>query len=601
MQAIILAAGMGKRLGNLTAENTKCMVKVNGVPLIERMLTLLDEYSLSQIIIVTGYKGISLQNFIISLNINTPIKFIENIAYETTNNIYSLGLAQKYLLTDDTILLESDLIFDKSILKKLIKDKNKNVALVAKYESWMDGTVVRINSDHKITSFIPKSEFNYNEASTYYKTVNIYKLSKEFCKKHYIPFLNAYMQAQGKNEYYEQVLRILTFIDKTDLKALPLSKELWYEIDDIQDLDIAETLFSPPKNAYKKYTQRYGGFWRFPAILDYCYLINPYYPPKRMIEEMQSNFTKLLTEYPSGASINNLLIAKYFGLYADFVCIGNGAAELIRSLMKAIKGKLGVILPTFEEYPHRYNKDDLVIFSSKKEDFSYTADDIINFYSKNIVSTLLIINPDNPSGNYISHSDILRILEWSKSSKTQLIIDESFIDFCEIETSTLLSDEILKSHQNLIVIKSISKSYGIPGLRLGILATSNKEILTTIKKDIPIWNINSFAEFYIQIFSKYKKEYKNSILTFLKEKRKFLKNLQKISFLKVYPSQANYFLCELTARYTATELAQLLLWKYKILIKDCSTKAAFNGRQYVRIAIRDSRDNQKLIEALENL
>lgn len=601
MQAIILAAGMGKRLGNLTAENTKCMVKVNGVPLIERMLTLLDEYSLSQIIVVTGYKGISLQNFIISLNINTPIKFIENIAYETTNNIYSLGLAQKYLLTDDTLLLESDLIFDGAILKKLIKDKNKNVALVAKYESWMDGTVVRISSNHKITSFIPKSEFNYNEANYYYKTINIYKLSKEFCKKYYIPFLNAYMQAQGKNEYYEQVLRILTFIDKTDLKALSLSKELWYEIDDIQDLDIAETLFSTPKTAYKKYTQRYGGFWRFPAVLDYCYLINPYYPTKRMIEEMQNNFTKLLTEYPSGASINNLLIAKYFGLHTDFVCIGNGAAELIRSLMKAIKGKLGVILPTFEEYSHRYNKDDLVIFSSKKEDFSYTADDIINFYSKNIVSTLLIINPDNPSGNYISHNNILRILEWSKSTKIQLIIDESFIDFCEIETSTLLSDKILKSYPNLIVIKSISKSHGIPGLRLGILATSNKELLTAIKKDIPIWNINSFAEFYIQIFSKYKKEYKNSILTFLKEKRKIFKYLQKISFLKVYPSQANYFLCELTARYTATELAQLLLWKYKILIKDCSTKAAFNGRQYVRIAIRNSRDNQKLIGALENL
>ena len=141
-------------------------------------------------------------------------------------------------------------------------------------------------------------------------------------------FLEAYITALGNNEYYEQVLRVITLLDKCDLKALPLQGEKWYEIDDVQDLDIAETLFA--EEGLSLYQKRYGGYWRFPTLLDFCYLVNPYFPPQRMVEEMKSNFATLLTEYPSGMSVNNLLISKYFNLNRDYVCVGNGAAELIK-------------------------------------------------------------------------------------------------------------------------------------------------------------------------------------------------------------------------------------------------------------------------------
>ena len=202
MQAIILAAGMGKRLKDLTNDSTKCMIKVNGITLIERMLTQLDKLSLNQIIIVVGYKADGLINFISTLKIKTAIIFINNDIYYKTNNIYSLYLAKEYLLKDNTLLLESDLIFDEKLLDLLVLNPYPTLALVAKYESWMDGTVVTLDNDNGIKSFIGKREFIYNDSQKYYKTVNIYKFSIEFSNTHYVPFLEAYTKALGDNEYY---------------------------------------------------------------------------------------------------------------------------------------------------------------------------------------------------------------------------------------------------------------------------------------------------------------------------------------------------------------------------------------------------------------
>ena len=600
MQAVILAAGMGKRLRDLTENNTKCMVKVNGVPLIDRMLNIISGYKLSRIVIVVGYQAESLKAHISSLSCGIPIEFVENPIYDKTNNIYSLALAQQHLSEDDTILLESDLIFESRILDKILSSKNKNVALVAKYESWMDGTVVRLDSKNKIVSFIPKSGFRYSDIDSYYKTVNIYKFSKEFSQNYYIPFLQAYMKTQGRNEYYEQVLRILTFLDQIDFKALPLDDEKWYEIDDVQDLDIAEAIFSEDKQRLTKYFKRYGGYWRFPKMLDYCYLVNPYFPTDRMKDELRSNFDVLLTEYPSGSGVNNLLASKYFGIKQNLIAVGNGAAELIRSLMRFTTGKLGVILPTFEEYPNRYDKENLVIFTPETDGFTYSADDLMDFYADKQISSLLVVNPDNPSGNFIKIEDLIRLITWCKEREIRLIIDESFVDFSDYSDQTLLVNQILENNSNLVVIKSISKSYGVPGLRLGVMATSDSDLLCRVKCDLSIWNINSFAEFYMQIFSKYEKAYFEGCKLFREERKRFFQKLQAISFLKVYPSQANYFLCEITGKYTSSELTEKLLAQ-DVLIKDCSTKAAFGGKNFIRIAIRSALDNNKLISIFNSL
>lgn len=603
MQAVILAAGMGRRLGDLTKDNTKCMVKVNGVALIDRLLGQLSALELNRVVIVVGYEGDKLiahigDRYAGRLN----IEYIVNPIYDRTNNIYSLALTKDKLQEDDTLLIESDLIFDDKMFSLILGNPYPNLALVAKYQTWMDGTMVRIDEDNNVINFITKSAFKYSDVDYYYKTVNIYKFSREFLVQKYIPFLDAYCAALGNNEYYEQVLRVICMLDNSELKALPISGEKWYEIDDVQDLDIAEALFASDEEHQKLYMKRFGGYWRFPGMLDYCYLVNPYFPSPRLKDELRANFDTLLTEYPSGMYVNSLLAGKCFGVRQDYVVPGNGAAELIKSLMGRLEGKLGVIYPTFEEYPNRRVKDTLEIFVPQTEDFHYTADDVIGYFSEHRPDSLLLINPDNPSGNYIPYKDVLRLAEWCKNEGVRLVVDESFVDFSsEFPHNTLLRNDLLERFPDMIVVKSISKSFGVPGLRLGIMASADTELIAFVKKDVSIWNLNSFAEFFMQIYTKHEGDYRKAAEKFGNERVRFYEDLRSIPYLKVYPSEANYFLCEVMPPYNSHNLAVTLLKNHNILIKDCSGKKAFAGRNCIRLAVRNRQDNERLVSALKQV
>ncbi len=602
MQAIILAAGMGKRLGEYTKENTKCMVKMNGECIIDRLLNQLSRLDLERIVIVVGYEGGKLIEHIGDrYRGKLDIEYVENSIYYKTNNIYSLALAKEYMLQDDTLLIESDLVFDDSMLRLLVDNEHPNLALVAKYESWMDGTVVCIDDENNIVNFVPKAAFRFDEVNKYYKTINVYKFSKEFSRTKYIPFLDAYTKAVGNNEYYENVLRVITFLDNSELKALPVGNEKWYEIDDKQDLDIAEALFAEEKDLLNKYYGRFGGYWRFPKMLDYCYLVNPYFASSRIVDEMKANFSTLIQEYPSGMKVNTLLASKCWGVKEDYIVPGNGAAELIKALMELLPGKLGIVRPTFEEYPNRRNKDSLVTFVPKDKDYRYTAHDLMEFFGSNSVDNLLLINPDNPSGNFIALEDVCILAQWCEKRGIRLIVDESFVDFSDgWRDNTLLHDEILERYPRMLVMKSISKSYGVPGIRLGILCSADVAVIAKIKEMVSIWNINSFCEFFMQIFSKYEGDYHRACDKFIEERNSFEEKLRAIDYLRVMPSQANYFLVEVLPPYTANSLVLRMLKEYNILLRDCSGKTGFDGKQYMRIAVRGKNDNCRLIEALKS-
>lgn len=604
MQAIILAAGMGRRLGELTKENTKCMVPVNGIRLIDRLLTQLSGLGLNRVVIVVGYQGKKLIDYIgHSYDEKLKIEFVENPIYDKTNNIYSLSMVKEQLQEDDTLLIESDLIFSDRLFPMIMEDPYPNLALVAKYESWMDGTMVRLDEERHIVNFISKEAFDYSDVDSYYKTVNIYKFSREFLQQKYVPFLDAYTKAVGNNEYYENVLRIISMLNSHNMKALPIGQEKWYEIDDKQDLDIAEAIFADDQDVLRKYYGRYGGFWRFPQMLDFCYLVNPYFPSKRMKDELRSNFDTLLTEYPSGMKVNTLIASKSFGVSEAYIVPGNGAAELIKVLMEGSKVLTGFVRPTFEEYPNRYDKDRQVTFVPQNEDYRYTADDLMAFFSDKQIEMLMVINPDNPSGNFIPKADVLRLASWCEERGVRLVVDESFVDFSEdYATNSLLSDEILEAYPHMAVMKSISKSFGVPGLRLGILASADKELIARMKKAVSIWNLNSFAEFFMQIYNKHEKDYQKACEKFIAERADFERNLRTVPFLRVMPTQANYFLCEVLPPYTATEIVIYMLRQHNILTRDCSLKPGLDPqKQYMRIAVRNHEDNTRLVEALKKV
>ena len=606
MQGLILAAGMGKRLKELTAGNTKCMVKVNGVTLIERVLRILDRKNLSKIVIVVGYRGQQLIDYIATLNIQTPIVYVNNEIYDKTNNIYSLALAGDYLCAEDTLLFESDLIFEEAVVDALLEDPRETLALVDKFESWMDGTCTVLDEEDCIVDFVPGKYLKFMDREQYYKTVNFYKFSKHFSKNTYMPFLDAYAKAMGNNEYYESVIKLIAMLETKEISVKRLEGQKWYEIDDVQDLDIAESMFAETASArYDAINSRYGGYWRYPKLLDYCYLVNPYFPPQKMADEIKSNFEVLMSEYPSGMRVNSLLAAKNFGLRQEHVVIGNGAAELIKSLMQSNRfERVGFIRPTFEEYPNRFYNE-AVIYDVTEQGFSYDAKDIMAFFDGQEIDALVVINPDNPSGNYMDVEQLKQLISWSKDKGITLIVDESFVDFVSTheeecwEEYSLLTEEILASYEKLYVVKSISKSYGVPGFRLGILASANEELIAEMKKDVAIWNINSFGEFFMQIFEKYKKDYAKSLKKIKYARSIFEEELRQLPGVTVFPSQANYVMCELDGTMTSRELAEALLER-NVFIKDLTSKVG-NGKQYIRLAVRNEEENKYLIEQLKEL
>jgi len=597
MQAMILAAGMGRRLKELTKDITKGMIEVNGITLIERMLSQLDCLRLSKIVIVVGFQAAKLQAFIETLDVKTPIAYVENRDYFKTNNIYSLYLAREYLRGDDTLLMESDLIFDDCVLQSVVDDPHPSLALVAKYESWMDGAVVTLHDDGVVKDLFGKEQFEFSEIKNYYKTVNIYKFSKHFSHRHYVPFLEAYCYALGNNEYFEQVLKVITKLGKSELKAKILEFGNWYEIDDIQDLDIAESLFvTSDAEKHKRIQNRFGGYWRYPQMLDFSYLVNPFFPPQRLMDEIKANFETLISQYPSGQRVNNLIAAKYFGIDPAVMLVGNGAGELIKSMLGQISGKIGIVIPTFEEYPSR-KKDEIIEYRPGSDMFAYTESDLICFFENKQIDALVVINPDNPSGNYIPHEKVLNLVNWAGAEGVKLIIDESFVDFASIK-DTLLCDNILYENPHLIVVKSISKSYGVPGLRLGVLACSDKQLIKNIKSDLSIWNINSFAEFYLQIFEKYKYDFARAMQSFYPVRDKFFDDLCSAPFLSPIPSKANYITCELKDGVSALKLSEFLIARHNILVKDLSSKNGVDG-EYIRIAVKKPEENARLVQAIK--
>lgn len=356
------------------------------------------------------------------------------------------------------------------------------------------------------------------------------------------------------------------------------------------------------QNLLKQYYSRYGGFWVYPDLLDYCYLVNPYFNRSRIIDEMQDNFRTLVSEYPAGMAVNSKLASECWDIKQEYIIPGNGAAELIKALMENLEGKVGVIRPTFEEYPNRLPDEQVITFVPQNEMFRYGADELIDFFGSQKVNNLLLINPDNPSGNFISIDGIHKLAQWCEDNGIRFILDESFVDFSVgYENNSFIINEILERYPHMCVMKSISKSYGVPGLRLGILCSADTGLIAKMKKQVSIWNINSFAEYFMQIYPKYKGDYKLACDQFIQTREDFEEELKKIPFIKVMPSQANYFFLEVLPPYKPKELCAILLKEYNILASACLAKKGIDANRYMRIAVRNHGDNAKFISALKEL
>ena len=311
MIAIILAAGYGNRMRPLTDNEHKTLLKINDITIIDNIIDSLIDNAVNNIVVVTGYRSEELKNYLLNNYNDVNFQFVNNKDFKTTNNIYSLSLAFKNIKIDsDIILIESDLIYDHKIICNLINDSNKNVALVSKYHSGMDGTVVKIGTKNKIIEVIPPhlqdSNFSF---SNKYKTLNIYKFSKDFTNNIFSKLLNYYSEVIDDNCYYELVLGMLIYMQKEDIYSLLVDNRDWIEVDDTNDIRIAEYKFGKEKKK-EILGNAWGGYWNY-EIVDFSFIRNMYFPTPSMIADVKNNIEELIWNYGSSNKIFNKKLSYY--------------------------------------------------------------------------------------------------------------------------------------------------------------------------------------------------------------------------------------------------------------------------------------------------
>lgn len=597
MQALILAAGMGNRLRPLSINTPKALIEINGKPILFNTLDILQHKGIKKTHLVLGYLGEIIKARVGNVWKGMEINYIENKDYDKTNNIYSLWMARE-VLDEDTILMECDIYFEEALLDKLLSANLENKVVVDNFKAGMDGTVVEINDRGEVKRLITSDEQGKNfDYSDKFKTVNIYLFTKEFLQKYFLPNLDLYIKTQSKNKYYELLLSVFISMHNPILYATIIDNVKWLEIDDFSDLKKAEILFADPLTRLKKAESAHGGYWRYDFI-DYSYLYNLYFPPVALINEVRINLDKLLTNYPSCQSELAKNLANWIDVEAKYLTVVNGVSEIIRLINLHFVKKLAISLPTFNEYESGLKPEQLFYFDSLINNFNLDLGQYAAAILKEGCNVALLINPNNPTGKFFKLEEVKLFLKKLKDLEL-IIVDESFIGFVSAERQSLESE--FKNYPNLVIVHSLGKELGILGVRLGYVVSANKNFNELFRKFLPIWNVNSIAEYILEMLPKYRKEYKESLNKVKQDREYLLEKLKQIKYLKPLSSEANFIFAVLTDSYASDELMHKLFINSNTLLKDCSKKTGLQDKKYIRIAVRTKPETDHLIECLRKI
>ncbi len=597
---MILAAGRGNRLLPLTAEIPKCMVEVGGEPLLERALNALALHGVNEAVIVIGYKGEVVRDRLGTCFAGIDIEYVEAPDFETTNNIRSLWDAREYL-DRDVLLLEADVVFDPGVISALLNEPGSSVAVAPYHPAW-SGTVVRHDGGGQISSFILGAEQGADfDTSGTLKTVNIYLLRRELLSEQLVPSLCEVVEAGHVDRYYETILQSLVE-DGTSatLAAVDVSANRWYEIDDHRDQDAAEFLFLDRDAQFDRIQQLHGAYWRY-GFTDHSYLYNMHFPPPAMLKAFAKDLQEIVTNYPVAQKDLARLVSDWTGAKPGHLAVANGAAELIKILGNQFTQRLTIPTPSFNEYeevidPAGLNRFPLdpVTFELDTEAFAESA---IVWGSDMAV----VVTPNNPTAVSVPRDEVLRLAWKLEPHGCRLIVDESFIEFSRIGVPGSV-EAMVEEVSNLVIIKSMSKVFGIAGLRIGYLLSADLEFIKAVRATLPIWNINGLAEEFLRTIGRYRAEFAESCELTRTACGELYADLLALPGVDPIEPDANFILCKLVGtEMNGPDFARRLYIEHNTLIKDCAAKSMREADRYLRIASRTPSENRLLVKAMAAL
>ena len=599
-RAVIMAAGKGTRLQPLTEDLPKCLVEVDGRPLLLRALDELSAQGVDEAVIVVGYGGDKIREKVGKKHAGLAIHYVEALDFATTNNIRSLWDARRYL-DRDILLLEADVVFDPEVVAALL-DVPGSGAAVAPFARPLSGTVVHRDAADRVTSFTLGAEQGPGfDADTALKTVNIYLLREALLKDVVVPRLRRAVEDGHVDRYHETVLQEAVADGAlTDLAAVDVSAHRWYEVDDHRDLDAAQFLFLERDAQYDRIQQLHGSYWRY-GFTDHSYLYNTHFPPPAMMDVFHDDLHEIVTNYPVGQQELARLVADWNGANPEHLAVANGAAELIKILGNQFMQRMTIPTPSFNEYEAVIAAEGLNRFPLDPVTFELDVDAFAESAITWKSDTAILVTPNNPTALSVSRRDIHRLALRLAEHDCRLIVDESFIEFAREGEKNSVEDAT-SAHPNLVVIKSLSKVFGIAGLRIGYLLSSATEFIEAVRSALPIWNINGLAEEFLRTVGRYRDDFAESCERTRASSEGLYTALRELSGIEPIRPDANFVLARLAdGQPSAPEVARRLYVEHNILIKDCAAKSMPDADRYLRIASRTPAENNVLVGALATI
>ena len=592
LQAVILAAGFARRMQPLSDNCHKGLLTIGGSTILGRIMDNLEHIGIQRVTVVTGYRADDVEKFLRHSYPNVDLRLVHNPRYRETNNVVSLSLAFDRLTFDaDVVQIECDLLFDSTVLERLVNHPGKNVALVDRYRTGMDGTVVEIHDGfvtHVYTSDTQGIDFSYTDK---FKTLKIYRFDRDFCRTTLRPMLHTYANDIDPSCFYELVLGMLTSINAHRISADVVTGERWAEVDDPNDIAITPFQFeSERRTAILDGASR--GHWNYDMI-DFSVMRNTYFPTGVMLATMRNALPDLLANQPSDQGILNEKLSYVLRCDQERLQVLQGASQAFTILGRAFKGA-SVLMPaaTFSECETFF--PDAVRYCDVPEvDWGELSRQAPNY------DVVVIVNPNTSTGATLSSDDILTLARMTPG--TLFWVDESFLAFSgQPSLVKLLEGEPI---DNVLVLVSMNSALGVPGLHLGYVYSSNLAMIESIGQELPMWNLTSPAEFLIELLAKFGPDYAKSLAFTIQDRESLRDALTALPIVtKVPPSGGNFLLVQLngTDKQLAAQIRHVLLARHRIEVKDVSSQFAQSAPR-LRIAVRSRADNEQLINALLEL
>ncbi|HEV7473272.1 MAG TPA: histidinol-phosphate transaminase [Pyrinomonadaceae bacterium] len=331
-------------------------------------------------------------------------------------------------------------------------------------------------------------------------------------------------------------------------------------------------------------------------LLDFCIPVNLHFPPAELVELIHQNLGEILRYYPDYAAVHQQHIGEMTGLNPQTIVPANGSTEIITRLCQETAGPILTSVPTFSRWtdlPQEFNVPLYTIARRRENGFRLEVGEIIERAREVGARTLVISNPNNPTGAWL-RLDEIKILVTVLADLEAIVVDESFIDFSDLESAATLA----AIAPNLVVVKSLGKSLGWHGVRLGYAVAAPKRA-AGLRAQLPFWNINGLAAYVLKAVTHFKAEYQASFALVATDRLYMTNKIAGVSGLTVYPSKANFLFVELPGGVSGRRLRDELLKNHGVLVRECSNKIG-SSEQYLRLAVQPRAAVDVLVAALQD-